>query len=391
MLTLLLVPLLFFGPGNDLDVGNIFKSGRSIVDHFHYKPSRAPGAPVHETAVGVLDRIGGPALTNFGSLAMAVVCGVALFALLWRQGVRGPGLFAVALVVLNPWFLIAATSTADYVWALAFVLLAAHSLRSDRPVVAGVFAALSMGCRIGSGLLIVAMLFAELFEGPRARRRVVITALVAAAGTLALFIPAFVASGSSLKFAENDFKTSTPLVQLGRTLVKDMLLLGPLATVLLLVALVPVVRVIGSWRTNWLVRFAVPGLLLSQVLFLRFPWKMPHLLPCLLCLAILLAVALDRRPALLYAAGRDPTAVHRYAGRRHQAGRPQQGERRHGRPRCRLGTAGDRRAVPARATQGLPRPPEGRDRAGVELRQAVRRLTPPNLTTAIKAAQPLSA
>ena len=28
---------------------------------------------------------------------------------------------------------------------------------------------------------------------------------------------------------------------------------------------------------------------------------MPHLLPCLLCIAILLAVALDRRPALLYA------------------------------------------------------------------------------------------
>ena len=116
-----------------------------------------------------------------------------------------------------------------------------------------------------------------------------------------LFIPAFVASGSSLEFAENDFKTSSPLVQLGRTLVKDMLLLGPLATLLLLAALVPVARAIGSWRTNWLVRFAVPGLLLSQVLFLRFPWKMPHLLPCLLCLAILLAVALDRRPALLYA------------------------------------------------------------------------------------------
>ena len=50
-----------------------------------------------------------------------------------------------------------------------------------------------------------------------------------------------------------------------------------------------------------LVRFAAPGLVLSQLLFLRFPWKMPHLLPSLLCLAILLAVAFERRPALLYA------------------------------------------------------------------------------------------
>ena len=179
-------------------------------------------------------------------------------------------------------------------------LLAALALR-ERPIVAGVLAALSMGCRIGSGLLIVALLFAELFEGSTARRRVIVCGLVTAGATLALFIPAFAASGSSLKFAENDFTTSSPLVQFGRTLVKDMLLLGPLASALLLAAVVPVFRQIASWRSSWLVRFAVPGLLLSQLLFLRFPWKMPHLLPCLVCIAILLAVALDRRPALLYA------------------------------------------------------------------------------------------
>jgi hypothetical protein len=215
--------------------------------------------------------------------------------------VRGHGLFAIALVVLNTWFLIAATSTADYLFALAFVLLAALAIRMDRPVAAGVFAALSMGCRIGSGLLIVAILLAELCEGRSARRRVLITAAVTVAGTLLLFVPAFVASGSSLKFAENDFSTSSPLVQVGRALVKDMLLLGPIASLLLLATLPALFRAIGTWRVNWLVRFALPGLVLSQILFVRFPWKMPHLLPCLLCLAILLAVALDRRPALLYA------------------------------------------------------------------------------------------
>ncbi|MDQ6696697.1 MAG: hypothetical protein M3Z46_04480 [Actinomycetota bacterium] len=296
-----LVPLLFFGPGNDLDVGNIFKSGRSIARHFHYKASRAPGAPVHETIAGVLDRLGGPLLTNLASLVIAAVLAAALFTLLRREGVRAPGLFAVPLVVLNPWFLIAATSTTDYLFALAFVLLAALALRTNRPVAAGVFAALSTGCRIGSGLLIISMLFAELWEGRPARRRVLMTGAVAVVGTLLLFVPAFVASGSSLKFADNDFSTSSPLVQAGRTLVKDMLLLGPIGSLLLLVALPPLFRAISTWRTSWLVRFAVPGLVLSEILFLRFPWKMPHLLPCLLCLAILLAVALDRRPALLYA------------------------------------------------------------------------------------------
>ena len=41
------------------------------------------------------------------------------------------------------------------------------------------------------------------------------------------------------------------------------------------------------------VRFGIVGLVASQLLFLRFPWKMAHLLPSLACLAVLYAVALD--------------------------------------------------------------------------------------------------
>ena len=48
-------------------------------------------------------------------------------------------------------------------------------------------------------------------------------------------------------------------------------------------------------------RFGALGLLVSQLLFLRFPWKMGHLLPSLVFLAILLGVALAHRPGLLAA------------------------------------------------------------------------------------------
>jgi hypothetical protein len=49
------------------------------------------------------------------------------------------------------------------------------------------------------------------------------------------------------------------------------------------------------------VRFALIGLILSQVLFIRFPWKMAHLLPTLLCVAILYTVALQERPRVMMA------------------------------------------------------------------------------------------
>jgi hypothetical protein len=296
------VPLVVSGPGNDLDVGNVFRSGRAIARHQTYLPSRAPGSPIHETIVGVLDRVGGPLLTNLASVVAAITLVVALDRLLRREGI-GPGRrWAVAVVAANPWFLIAATSSTDYIFALALVVLAAHALRSDRWVLAGVLAALAMGCRIGSAVLVLALLLAELGERDRhaARRRVINTALVTAGATIVLFVPAFLEAGG-LAFAQNDFETASPLVHVGRAAVKDLTLLGPLATIVAAFAAPAVLRAMSRWRTSWLVRFAVPGLVLSQLLFVRFPWKVPHLLPCLLCGAILLAVALEHRRALLVA------------------------------------------------------------------------------------------
>ncbi|MCU1455584.1 MAG: hypothetical protein JWN46_3730 [Acidimicrobiales bacterium] len=287
------LPLITFGPGNDLDVGNVFRSGRSIARHLSYTPSRPPGAVVHEAAVGVLDLLGGPLLTNLASLLVAAVAAVALFRLLRREGVGTAGLVAVAVVVANPWFVIAATSTADYVWGLALVLLAAHALRDRHPALAGVLGALAVACRIGSGLLLIALLLAELGEGADGRRRARTAALVAAGVSVLLFVPSFLSAGMSLRFAQNDFSSAGPLVLAGRSLVKDMLLLGPLGSLVALAALPAVLRAVGGWRSSWLVRFALPGLVLSQLLFVRFPWKEAHLLPSLLCGAILLAVGVS--------------------------------------------------------------------------------------------------
>ena len=294
------VPLVVSGPGNDLDVGNVFRSGRAIARHLTYLPSRAPGSPLHETVVGVGDLIGGPIVTNLSSVVAAATLVVALDRLLRREGVGPGGRWAVALVAANPWFLIAATSTTDYLFALAFVLLAALALRADRAVLAGALAAASMGCRIGSGLLVLALLVAELGEQDRVavRRRVLITAATAAGFTIALFVPSFIEAGGAA-FAQNDFSTSSAVVQLGRAAVKDITLLGPVASLVALATIPAVVTALRTWRASWLIRFAVPGLVLSQLLFVRFPWKVPHLLPCLVCGAILLAVALEQRPVLL--------------------------------------------------------------------------------------------
>lgn len=323
----LLVPLAFLGPGTDLDVGAIIHSGRAIVRDHTYVASRSPGVPVHETAVGVLERVGRTVGPNLGSLVAACALIGVLALLLRREGVSRVGL-SLAVVVANPFFLIAAVSTVDFLWALAFLAGAALVLRSSTSwagvVGAGVLAGFAVGCRSSTGFLVAGLALAHALErpgrdpGPDAPSDGVAGeaaaaprpgAWPAALGMLVvgavvgvvLYIPSFRAAGSSLAFAQNDVPTSSVPVQVGRFLVKDLYFFGPFATVVLLLAVPAVVRALLRWRADWLVRVSVLTIVISQVLFLRFPWKMGHLLPTLVGVALLLARALGDKPRLLVA------------------------------------------------------------------------------------------
>ena len=191
----------------------------------------------------------------------------------------------------------------DYVFGLAFVVWSAVLLRSGRAAWAGVLAGLAMGCRVGSVVLIVPMLFAQVTEPddrPAAERwrPILVAGGVAAAATLLLMVPSYRASGG-FDFVQNDFRTEAPLVHLGRAAVKNLAMFGIVASAVALLAIPPIVRSMRTWSTSWLLRFAVPGFVLSELLFVRFPWKVSHLLPALACGAIALAVALRDRPRLL--------------------------------------------------------------------------------------------
>ncbi|CAN5660152.1 hypothetical protein BH24ACT4_BH24ACT4_01100 [soil metagenome] len=322
-----LVPLTLMGPGTDLDVGAVLRSGMSIVDGA-YVASRVPGAPVHEAGVGLLEWIGGTVGPNLGSLAAGIAVTVLLALLLRGEGVGRVGL-SVAVVVANPWFLIAATSTVDFLWALALWLGAAVGLRRHPTLAgaasAGVLAGLSVGARASTAFLVAGLALAEVLErSPSAGQvhgsalsevqdgsapapsvgsttRALVLAGVAAVVGLIVFLPPFLAAESSLAFAQNDVLTSSVFVQVGRFLAKDLYSVGPFAAVVLVLALPALVRSLARFRADWLVRLGLLTLVISQLLFLRFPWKMGHLLPTLVGLALLLARALGDRPRLLVA------------------------------------------------------------------------------------------
>jgi hypothetical protein len=299
ILAVIAIPQLLLGPGTDLDVGAVLASGRLITDG-DYRPSRPPGAPVHEAIAGVLEAVGGTTLSNMATLIAALAIVAAVVVLTREAGLPRPYLVA-AVVAANPWFIVAATSTVDFPLALAFLLWGAIALQRDRTVVAGVCFALAVGCRATTILLVMAALVADVTgEQPKPRRALLCGALASVLG-LALYIPAFISAGGSLAFAQNDFSTASPGVMLGRALAKDLYFFGLAGAAVLLCVLPALWAALRRWKSQWIVRFGVLGVFVIQALFVRFPWKMGHLLPLLVCLALWLGVALRDRPQWLVA------------------------------------------------------------------------------------------
>lgn len=293
---LLYVPFVGLGYGTDVDITNVLRSGRSLLDG-EYRYSRPPGALPYEALVGVLDRVG-PFAINLASVAMAVGLLLALAQLVAEELGDRAARIAVVVVATQPWFWVAATSLGDYVFALGLLLLGVLAARHDRRVLAGLAFATAIAFRSSSALLVAAYVLAELFAmrehtpGLRTRwRDIITTGAVTAVAGVAWFVPSWLSVGRTTRFLRNEFETTGVLALIGRWGVKNIAFLGVFSIVVLL-ALTPVL-VAGLRRlpSSLLVRFTVLVAIAAELLFLRFPWKPVHLLPVLLCIAVLLAAS----------------------------------------------------------------------------------------------------
>ncbi|MEO7557029.1 MAG: hypothetical protein ABIV94_10560 [Acidimicrobiales bacterium] len=286
-----LVPLVLLGYGTDVDVANVRAAGASLRDG-GYTYSRPPGSLPHEAAIAVLDWLGGSVAADLASLAMAMLLLVAFVGVLQRAGARHAT--AAALVVAaNPFFIIAATSLADHVWALALLVVGIWLAQSKRPVLAGIGFGLSIATRLATGVLVAAYLVTA-FRGcaeRRSRRPTLVTAAAAGAVALACFVPAWLSVGRSREFLRNELQFISVANSAGRWLVKNELVVGIPAWIVLLVGAPILWAGARRWRTSPLVGFAVLGAIGSELIYLRFPWKLAHLLPVLVCVVIVLALS----------------------------------------------------------------------------------------------------
>jgi hypothetical protein len=290
------LPIFWLGYGTDIDVGDVLLAGDRIRNG-DYAPSRNPGVPVVETIVGLLDPVGGHILVNLatvGALAFTVV-GIARLVTAW--GHDNGDLVALAFLA-SPVTLIAGTSTGDFIWALAFFVWGALAHLRSRSLPAGVLFGLAIGSRSTTLLLVAAFLVADGWERAH-RRRCLATAALALPLGAALFIPSWLSYHRTFEFLTATEGWRGFANNVGRVAVKNYAAAGLALVVVVALAAPALVRSLGRWNADSLLRFAVLGLVVTEALFFLVPWKLAHLIPCLMALVLWVAASeRNRRPFL---------------------------------------------------------------------------------------------
>jgi MFS family permease len=116
----LLLRIVSAGFGADNDTYLMLGTWDRLIEQHSYVPSRFQGSPVAELAIGITSEVGGHWLSAVLSMALGALTIISLFELARRRvGNRFDAALLASLLALTPLFLIAATTSHDYVYGLA--------------------------------------------------------------------------------------------------------------------------------------------------------------------------------------------------------------------------------------------------------------------------------
>ncbi|MDR3517891.1 MAG: hypothetical protein P4M00_18980 [Azospirillaceae bacterium] len=287
------------GYGTNTDSYAILRSWQVMVDSGLYQPSRGQGYFVPELAIGFLASLGGSAASNALSVLLALGA-LALGYDLLRRLNGTTALPATLVVMANPHWMIAGTTSLDYVYGAFFFVLGVRSLSRGAMGVATLAFAFAVGSRIVYGPLgFGALTMMALVSEPTARHRQwEYLALFCTASGL-FYLPALVSAHVTLGFLTHSGPPNNYLMaRIMRFLWKTPSLYGFVGFTLLLAALGPRLWHLARDREIWRRcprgrQLAIVGalgvLLYNTMLFAYLPAEIGYQIPSLLAIATLLA------------------------------------------------------------------------------------------------------
>ena len=283
---ILILPLSWLGYGSDPDAWRIALVAERMWDAGEYIRSRTTGFPLFELAAVPLVRVGSWYATNVFCVAAGLLAIAAMFRIVALTRSRHPHL-VLAAFSFAPHFIVNASSTMDYVPALACMLWSLVFVYQRRVTVAALLVGVACGLRPSSALFVIPLTVLLANRVPvYALVRFLIVATLAG---VVCYSPALIKYGLFPKVKAIDYGLQS-LVLIGGY--KYLSLLGIVQSMLLLPLLVFVLirdRVFDADTVFHLVNIA-----LWTGLFLAMPMEAGYLLPTIPSILLLLDRHLGR-------------------------------------------------------------------------------------------------
>ena len=300
------LPLLFMGYGADNDVYRVLDTWRNFLQTQDYVPSRLQGYVIYEFLTYLIDKLGGSVLTNSVSLLSAFCVVVLVWKILEHFSLPPIG---VLLVMLNPVFIVCATSTVDFCIPLAcFVFGFFLFLKQKYPyaIIAFGFASAIRFAYVPLTAAMIAIVGYQAFKSDYKWHSIVITTIGMIVVNLAAYFLPF-------DFARRDlslFLTQIPPdeavwsmpMRIGRWGYKNLQFWGiPTVFLLGLTGFILLIRR-GDWKIYQSQPFflmCLTTLAITEILFFRYPVELEYLLPMLPIIALLFTQIAAQRKRLI--------------------------------------------------------------------------------------------
>jgi 4-amino-4-deoxy-L-arabinose transferase-like glycosyltransferase len=295
-----------FGYGNENDTYGMIHVGRQFLLDFKYHPSRPPGYLIPEISLGLTSLIGSYYLSNLMSAILGSITLYLFYQILKNIFDNTNALLITLVVGLNPYFIIASSSSTDYIYSLFFVFCGIALLDYRKYCFTGLLFSFAISSRLSSVMTITAIYIFFIFtyyidkDKRKLLSRLVLSSIIALLCTIILYLPVFIASGYNFSFITYYMPDFSILEHLSRFIYKNIYLLGLLPFLLVFVTSLYFVFKKGAEIIKYpAVLFSIGIIVVQEILFYKIPLKISYLLPILFVIVPLWAFLINSKRALL--------------------------------------------------------------------------------------------
>ncbi|MCC7130573.1 MAG: hypothetical protein IT297_09275 [Anaerolineae bacterium] len=285
------MPLTWLGYGSDGDAWSVAKAAKTIYLTRQYVRSRSTGFPLFEVTVTPLVNIGQWYLSNLLPLLFGIMIFMALIRLSEKGVFRHPKITLFSFMFL-PVMVKNATSTMDYLPALALLIWAYVCLIEHRWVVAGLLIGIACGFRPTSALFVIPATIYTYIETKKSFQVFQILLISFISGVIA-YSPALFKYGISIPYGSIKLDQQTMILITGYNFLR---LFGIVQSLVLMVCFAVIIQqiIINKNFTSFFL-FHITNILVWAVLFLFLPDEPEYLLPMIPSVIFILDRYLSRK------------------------------------------------------------------------------------------------